>query len=70
MILALTNFQTDFNPDLTLEIPLNSPNINIELSSNIAIPLLFQTQRILLSLLLTQMYQDAEIQLALQDLQI
>ncbi|CAG8705584.1 16543_t:CDS:1 [Funneliformis mosseae] len=33
---ALTNFQTDFNPDLTLEIPLNSPNINIELSSNIA----------------------------------
>ena len=27
---ALTNFQTDFNPDLTLEIPLNSPNINIE----------------------------------------
>ncbi|CAI2191304.1 4904_t:CDS:2 [Funneliformis geosporum] len=33
---ALTNFQTDFNPDLTLEIPLISPNINIELSSNIA----------------------------------
>jgi hypothetical protein len=33
---ALTNFQNDFNPDHTVEIPLNSPNINIELSSNIA----------------------------------